>query len=265
MNIVGVSRIGVNRKMVVGDVIHAYGYDGDNVGLVDVSDVERRDRMFAVRKVPFFKSQVEMIPVTRKRSAEKAANDDLVVTVLRSKNGEESFARMATIGDGSCMMHAFLKCVYSRYQEETSYDRRRELAREVRSYMATLIDRSDVSNPGSWYRRIGVDHDPNYSKAKLVDLLDSDEYLGEVAANLLSTIFKVNILFFELKSSNVEGVERPKLRSYVALDGNHSTSIGIIYVGENHFEPLVLRTEHGIQTKFVGSLSPLHRLYSLLK
>jgi hypothetical protein len=127
--------------------------------------------------------------------------------------------RIATLGEGNCLIHAFLKCVSEKYREIDNRERR-EMARKFRSQIGAMLEKN-VKDDITYYeavsdgqfmsmllncilnRKCGI----NYTLYGQIALYNSSKYLGDEAISVLSYIFKVDIYIMSLEKSGLKYID----------------------------------------------------------
>lgn len=168
----------------------------------------------------------------------------------------DDMVRIATPGDGSCLIHAILKAYFVPYITGTFNNK----PLDRKSYVRSLRD--DLAERLSQFVRIGevtTVYDtlsggkmkefalsvPAYSLDNLQKLLKSDEYLGLEVLELISDTVKKDIYILDLLQHDVYMLATPKKFLY-----KDRPSIVILYL-PNHFELIGIKTNNNdIKTLF---------------
>lgn len=174
----------------------------------------------------------------------------------------DDLIRIATIGDGSCFIHAVLKAFYRPYQENNDAPYRLELAAKIRRDLAVALGLDNPQYPGYTYwatsgrgafprmvmqeindeqlvGELGVD----FSLSGLQRLFNSTNQLGDEVYSFAADALNVDI--YVLRATNEDlfphyHTRRPNIpRNGIVIIGN-------MY----HYEVLGINTEDGIQTVF---------------
>lgn len=130
-------------------------------------------------------------------------SDDSIEKVMI---GDVEMVRIGTIGDGSCMIHSMLKCIWSTYQETMKSTERSKIAQRFRYELAHhLFDKSDIVE-GNIFDEIDElsNRDENRSSKSfsplgitaysLSTLIAGNAFLGEEMLSLVSMIRPINII-----------------------------------------------------------------------
>lgn len=94
------------------------------------------------------------------------------------------------IGDGSCLVHAFIACISKAYRDSPRTTQQK-IGHIIRMYMADVL-------PWYWKRvsidgRVYRDHQTLNLAAKQAELRDTSKWLGEEDWTLLGLLFKQNV------------------------------------------------------------------------
>lgn len=168
----------------------------------------------------------------------------------------DNMVRIATPGDGSCLIHAILKAYFVPYITGSLDNKPLDRKNYVRSLRNDLADRlgqpariGEVTTvydtlSGGKMREFALSV-PGYSLDNLQKLLRSDEYLGLEVLELISNIVKRDIYILDLLQHDVYMLATPK--EYLYMD---RPSIVILYL-PNHFELIGIKTDNNdIKTLF---------------
>jgi len=189
-----------------------------------------------------------------------ATNDDMYAPLKCT--WYNNLVRIATIGDGSCFIHAVLKAFYPPYQDNNSANFRINMTAEVRRDLAEFLTLEDANHPGFIYwqttaRGAFPDHlmlqtnEPNAIYNDRIDfslkgiqwLLNSFNQLGDEVYKLVSDALNIDIYILRVTLDDLYPhlhTHRPDIvRDAVVIIGNNS-----------HYEVLAVDTEAGFQTIF---------------
>lgn len=174
----------------------------------------------------------------------------------------ENLVRIATIGEGSCFIHAVLKGFYRAYQENNLALSRLNTAAKIRRDLAITLGMEDPQYPGHTYwetsargafprmvmqqindedlvRQLGLD----YSLAGIQRLLNSTSWLGDEVYSFISNALNIDIYILRATRSNLfphVHTRRPEINRG-----------GIVVIGNtHHYEVLAVNTDAGFQTVF---------------
>jgi len=189
-----------------------------------------------------------------------ARNDDTYAPLTCTWYND--LVRIATIGEGSCFIHAVLKGFYKTYQNNNSASTRLDIAAIIRRDLAVTLGTENPLYPGHTYwetsargafprmvmqqindetliRELGVD----YSLAGLQRLFNSTSQLGDEVYTFVSDVFNIDIYVLRATRNDLYPhyhTRRPgMLRNGVVIIGN-------MY----HYEVLAVNKEDGLQTVF---------------
>jgi hypothetical protein len=173
-----------------------------------------------------------------------------------------NLVRIATIGDGSCFIHAVLKGFFKEYQEAKSAELRFNIARNIRRDLAIALGLENQEYPGHTYWEtankgsfprilmqelideelieiLGID----YSIHGLERLFNSFKELGDEVYGFVSDVLNVDIYVLRATPDDlyphVSTKEVGVVRNAVVIIGN-----------KYHYEVLAVDTENGLQTLF---------------
>jgi len=202
------------------------------------------------------------LPVSAPRLRHQPGIGDDVTERLTVTWTNEPVFRIASIGDGSCFFHAYLKGFYAPYQNNNSYAFRRDLVRNFRNELATLITEKDPDFPGkiyyetvakgAWVRMAEQQrllkeplHDDygeplDYSLKGMVQLLMSSRDIGDEMYSFVNEIIGIGIYVVRGTNKNIY----PQTSV-----GNEYPSVVILGNGE-HYEVVAVQREGGLQTLF---------------
>lgn len=172
----------------------------------------------------------------------------------------DKLVRIATIGDGSCFIHAILKAYYKNYQENNSAIYRINTAAQVRRDLAVILGDEDRLYPGHIYwetagngafprmvmqqikdenlvGELGID----YSINGLQRLFNSYSWLGDEVYAFISNVIGVNI--YILRATQLDlyphyNTYRPNRKSIVVIGNTY------------HYEVVGVDKQEGFQTIF---------------
>lgn len=173
------------------------------------------------------------------RNAESTAELDNVYELNRStvhrwfKTGR--FARVGTIGDGSCFFHSICMALDpQKSYRSASSQRRKDIAHALRCGFAKHLTMEMYT---SIVGLMSKKYEKQYENVK-ADLCKPKEWADEVMIKLASAVLGVNIIFLDMSSDSVYcGVHSPK-----ALDAakRHQradvVTIVVAWVSHAHFE-----------------------------
>ena len=174
----------------------------------------------------------------------------------------DNLVRIATIGDGSCFIHAVLKAFYREYQEHNAARYRLDLAARIRRDLAFALGLEDPQYPGHTYwetsargsfprmvmqqindedlvRQLRVD----YSLAGLQRLFNSTSQLGDEVYSYVADALNIDIYVLRATQGDLYPhyhTRRP------GINRNGIVIIGNMY----HYEVLAVNTDQGFQTVF---------------
>lgn len=190
-----------------------------------------------------------------------AQGDDAVEQLMVPWYPQEKIYRIATIGDGSCFFHAFLKAWYSPYQTDGHYDFRYNLVKKFRRDLAWLLGQPNPeSKEGQTYwattanggfvernrmqqtgTNFGVPF--QYSLEGLQRLLNSMDYVGEEVYNYTADVIGFDVYVMYAHQENLQlihiaekvGTQRPA----IIIQGNGQ-----------HYEVVAVERQGQLQTNF---------------
>lgn len=193
-----------------------------------------------------------------------AINDDTCAPIKQSIAPD--LYRIACIGDGHCLIHAVLKAIYPPYQALQSAQGRIDMARSIRSALATLVAepnpnyndfftywesmKGGVFVDNALRRLIYPDMEEDYTLEGLQRLLNSNADLGEEAILLLSEFLDIDIFIFHGTADDIQlarnTVSSAKSRMAAVLLGNGT-----------HFEVIAVPNADGtFQVAYQGPQDP---------
>ena len=174
----------------------------------------------------------------------------------------DNLVRIATIGDGSCFIHAVLKGFFRQYQENNSGRFRLSLASQIRRDLAVALGMQNPKYPGHTYwgtsargafprmvmQQINDESlvgglRVDYSLAGLQRLFNSATPLGDEVYTFVSDALNVDIYVLRATQTDLyphshtrtPGVDRP----------------GVVVVGNTyHYEVVAVDGDNGFQTTF---------------
>jgi len=198
--------------------------------------------------------------VSQPGRAGRAPGDDIVKDLVCT--WQDRLVRIATIGDGSCFIHALLKAISANYQEDHTFVGRSRLAKYFRRDLALLLNQPDSRYPGHVYwetanqgafvtlfatqvfanDRTVVDEVVDYGVLGLQRMFNSSYYLGNEVYGFVTELLNVNLCVLQATNKDLLN------HSYDRHDPQWPT---IIIIGNTgHYEVVGLRTDSGIQTVF---------------
>jgi hypothetical protein len=189
-----------------------------------------------------------------------AKGDDTYLPLTNSWS--KNLVRIATIGDGSCFIHAVLKAMYAPYQENNNAQYRVQIAAQIRRDLAMKLNDYNPRYPGhTYWETIGKGSFPrllmqeikdevmiehtgvDYSLSGLQRLLNSTNYLGDEIYTYISEILNIDI--YILRATNTD------LYPHINTHQPDVNRNAIIIVGNTeHYEVVALDTPTGFQTIF---------------
>jgi hypothetical protein len=189
-----------------------------------------------------------------------AINDDTYAPLKCS--WYDNLVRIATIGDGSCFIHAILKSFYSPYQENNNARFRVGIASNLRRDLAILLSMENPEFPGKtfWetsgkgaFPRMVMQQIKNesligetrvdYSLNGLQRLFNSYNKLGDEVYKFISDTLDIDIYVLRATSEDLY----PHLHTRnPGINRNGVVIIGNMF----HYETVGLNTDDGIQTVF---------------
>jgi hypothetical protein len=156
--------------------------------------------------------------------------------------------RIATIGDGSCLVHAVLKSINDEYGEETRYRNKSRQAKALRTYLADRI------KDKSFYRQLGggsfqelSQQVPEFKQSNLMKLFKSDEWLGNEAFVVMTAALGFSLIVVNLCDNELVIYDQP----YWAKDEEKSPVV-IVLATTQHYETIAIdETGEGVlSTRF---------------
>lgn len=116
--------------------------------------------------------------------------------------------RIPTLGDGSCFLHAVLRCIWSDYKDLSTSEKLRVVC-EVRQELSDLIDKKGTDGT-SYYDRLSrgelKDLSKSFSETQLEEMkrfLKSSEYFTHLYLEFISEVFEIDIYIIDYKSMNL--------------------------------------------------------------
>lgn len=202
-----------------------------------------------------------MLPVTPPiNPADRAWGDDVVVPVTCT--WQDQLVRIATLGDGSCFIHALLKAISLDYQDHPSFGYRSNLVKRFRRDMGLLLNIPDQRYPGHVYWETAnhgefvnlfanqvlsdnlavVDEIVDYGLSGLQRMFNSSYYLGNEVYGFVTELLNVNLCILQATTKDLIN------HSYDQHDPSWPT---VIIIGNTaHYEVIGLQTSTGVQTVF---------------
>lgn len=210
-------------------------------------------------------NQLEWLPVSYTNAQGNivrgpAMNDDTYAPLRCS--WYDDLIRIATIGDGSCFIHAVLKAFYPAYQENNNAEYRLALAAKVRRDLAIALGLDNPQYPGYTYwstsgrgafprmvmqeindEELIGDLRVDFSLAGLQRLFNSTNQLGDEVYTFAADALNIDI--YVLRATNED------LFPHYHTRRPNIPRDGIVIIGNMyHYEVLGIDTEEGIQTVF---------------
>jgi hypothetical protein len=190
-----------------------------------------------------------------------AYGDDAVEQLVVPWYQQEKVYRIATIGDGSCFFHAFLKAWYSPYQTDSNYDFRYNLVKRLRRDLAWLLGQPNPESKATYWAtaanggfvernrmqqagtNFGVPF--QYSLEGLQKLINSMDYVGEEVYNYTADVIGFDVYVMYANRENLQlihiaekvGTKRPA----VVIQGNG-----------RHYEVVAIERQGQLQTNFTS-------------
>lgn len=218
-----------------------------------------------LNKYQIEQTQLSWLPVSYAgkggRIREGPANNDDTYAPLTC-TWYDNLVRIATIGDGSCFIHAVLKGFYKAYQETNGARYRLSAASQIRRDLAIVLGLENPQYPGHTYwetsargafprmvmqqindedlvRQLRVD----YSLAGLQRLFNSTSQLGDEVYTFVADALNIDI--YVLRATRQDLYPHLHTRRPGVLRN------GIVVIGNMyHYEVLAVNGEHGFQTLF---------------
>lgn len=195
---------------------------------------------------------------TRKIKGKPFINDDTYAPLTCT--WYNNLVRIATIGDGSCFIHAALKAFYEPYQNNDESYYRDEIAKEVRRDLAIVLGEENPKYPGRSYWETTASGalmemsfgqmvrgnlyrgELDYSLYGLQRLFNSNSNLGDEVYKFISDIFEVDIYVLRADSEDL----------YHHLNTSSSSQRkAIVIVGNGiHYEVVAVDNGEYFQTVF---------------
>lgn len=182
----------------------------------------------------------------------------------------QNLVRIATIGDGNCFIHAFLKAFYAEYQNNGSYSFRKDLAGKLRADLALILGAENPTYPGHTYwgtsgkgsfsRLVlqellvppqdsfstfqdlllsGVD----YSLQGLQRLFNSKSFLGNEVYDFVADVFDTDVFVLQITKEDVY------VNFHTSVPGRNRKCV-VIVGNMRHYEVLAVNKAEGLQTSF---------------
>lgn len=134
---------------------------------------------------------------TRHIDPRAAPDDTLMPTNIKG------VYRVATIGDGSCFFHSFLKAAAPKYIEVKDTRERMKMALSLRIHLANKLTEINPKDGKTYWESIGgdsykdfiseEDNSIDYSMKGLKDLLLSNRYTGDEVYLLIAKVYNYSI------------------------------------------------------------------------
>ena len=171
--------------------------------------------------------------------------------------------RIATIGDGSCLLHAVCKALYPEYQNCDRLAFRSHFVLELRYVCSLALGWQNPEDPKgrTFYESMGdgavadmardyvpVPDEPinDFSERGLRELLQSTRQLGDEVYALLCELLYVNLHFVRLSSFD--------LHKHISVmhptQAARCPNIIILVLEHHHYEVIGVQYPEGIQTVF---------------
>ena len=215
-----------------------------------------------ISKFQIENTQLAALPVSgaSKFNKNPAKGDD--VTIPLKCTWYDNVHRISTIGDGNCFVHAVLKALYPKYQENASAAYRMELSERLRLELASLLERENPMFPGYTYWQtagrgsfprmtlqeisdeslveiLGVDYSLNGLKA----LFNSHAQLGDEVYAYIADALNIDIYVLRATKTDLYPhlhTRRPNIKRK-----------GIVIVGNMyHYEVVATKVDNMYQTIF---------------
>jgi hypothetical protein len=174
----------------------------------------------------------------------------------------ENLVRIATIGDGSCFIHAVLKAFYRQYQQNNDAQYRLNMAATVRRDLAIILGLENPAYTGHTYwetssrgafprmvmqqindEELVGDLRVDYSLSGLQRLFNSTSQLGDEVYTFVSDALNIDIYVLRATRDNLYP------HYHTRRTGNLRN--GIVVIGNMaHYETLAVDTDDGLQTVF---------------
>jgi hypothetical protein len=191
----------------------------------------------------------------------QATGDDVSELLVIPWYTSEQVYRIATIGDGSCFFHAFLKAMYKNYQDNPSALYRTNTVVALRHELANNLTKINPITGKTLYEEIGngsintlyqemIRNNAligytgiDYSLKGLQDRLnDSSEYVGDELYSYTAETLKYNVFICIGAIGNVIHAE--------SVEVNDSYPWIIIMGNTSHYEVLAIKRGDHLQTYF---------------
>ena len=249
----------LSEEAKIFSLLYSYGkFVRENIN--DVTDKFSKISLISSNKDTYLRS----LPVTyleNQRIIFGPAKGDDVSLPLKC-TWYNDLVRIATIGDGSCFVHAILKGFYKPYQENNLASSRLDLAAKIRRDLAIYLSYPDNKYPNLtlWdttakgsFPRILMQQIANESLVEVIRadfslfglqrLFNSYSTLGEESYSFISDSLDIDVYIFRATSEDIyphSHTRKPEIsRNAVVIIGNTS-----------HYEVVGLNTPQGIQTLF---------------
>lgn len=170
--------------------------------------------------------------------------------------------RIATIGEGSCFIHAVLKAFYRQYQQNNDALYRLNMAAKIRRDLGIILGLENPAYPGNTYwttsgrgafprmvmqqindEELIGDLRVDYSLAGLQRLFNSTSQLGDEVYTFVSDALNIDIYILR--------ATRDDLYPHFHTRRPGNLRNGIVVIGNMyHYETLAIDTDNGLQTVF---------------
>ena len=208
-----------------------------------------------------------------------ARGDDAVAPLKCSWCSENNLVRIATIGDGSCFIHALLKSFYSPYQENKNARVRIAIVNTVRRDLAANLTQENPEYPGfSYWETTGKGAFPrnaiqeainddlidliyngiDFSRLGLSYLLNSIHTIGDELYSYISDVFNVNIYIIRATEDELH----PHL---IAINPNFNRQNVLILANGSHYEVIGTQDNDQIKTLFDSDSPVMNSVNQLFK
>ncbi len=153
--------------------------------------------------------------------------------------------RIPTLGDGSCFLHAVLRCIWLEYKDLSTFEKMRTVSK-VRQELSDMIDRKE-SDGTSYYDRLSrgelKDLSKSFTSTQLGEMkrfLKSREYFTHLYLEFISEVFEIDIYIIDYKTMDLYNSGDNEL----LYKGRNSIIIGYDEKG-SHFEALEIQVRPG--------------------
>lgn len=176
----------------------------------------------------------------------------------------DNLIRIATIGDGSCFIHAVLKAFYPPYQENDNSKYRRDMAARVRRDLAMLLEQENPDYPEhTYWETVAEGAFPallmqeikdeslievlkiDFSLMGLKRLFNSKTELGNEVFRYITDVFKIDLFIFQANADNLIP------NAYLTAFSKNRPTVAIIG-NKYHFEVIAVNNVNGFQTVFLA-------------